>query len=283
MVSIIILSYNTSKLLSECLTSVEKVLKNYDYELIVVDNLSHDDSVEMVKKQFPTVKLIENTENAGFARGCNLGATHAKGEYLLFLNSDTQMSENPLAKMVEIFEKNEKVGVVGGRLINFDGSLQRSYGPFYGLAKVCVMLFGGEKAELRTHPSDNVKEVDWVSGGFMMVRRSVFDIIHGFDGRYFMYIEDMDLCYRVRKKGYLVFHTPEAVVKHLGQGSSNKSFAIINIFKGLRLFYKKHRSKLSYIILEFLLTIKSVLALTVGLLKGNQNLINTYRKTLTNV
>ena len=95
-----------------------------------------------------------------------------------------------------------------------------------------------------------------------------------------MYIEDMDLCYRTHKKGYKVFHTPLSVVKHLGQGSSNKSFAIINIFKGLKLFYKKHRSSVAHAVLVFLLTIKSIAALLVGILTKNQTLITTYRKTL---
>jgi GT2 family glycosyltransferase len=234
----------------------------------------------MVKKHFKNVMLIENTENAGFAKGCNLGAKQAKGEYLLFLNSDTEMTDNPLLHMVEDLENDAKVGVVGGALTNFDGTPQRSFGPFYGLKEVTLMLFGGERTELLVNKANDVKPIDWVSGGFMMVKKEVFDGIGGFDERFFMYIEDMELCYRVRKKGHTVLHDPRAVVKHLGQGSSNKGFAIINIFKGLKIFYKKHKNTVSYTVLVLLLWTKAYLAIILGKIRHNTTLVETYQKTL---
>lgn len=280
MVSIIILSFNTSKLLQECLESVLKTLSSFPHEIIVVDNKSSDDSVAMVKKHFSSVNLIENTENAGFAKGCNLGARRAKGEYLLFLNSDTQMTENPLPSLLEVFEKDEKTGIVGGLLKNFDGSLQRSFGRFYGLKEIIIMLFGGERTELLVNKVEKPTIVDWVSGGFMMVRKEVFEKVGGFDERFFMYIEDMELCYRVHRKGFLVYHDPNAVVSHLGQGSSNKSFAIIHIFQGLKIFYRKHRNTLSYTVLLLLLYLKAFLSIAVGLISHNKNMVSTYQKAL---
>lgn len=281
MVSLIILSYNTSKLLHDCLISVEEVLGNSEYEVIVVDNASHDDSVAMLKRDFPNATLIESKENVGFARGCNLGTAQAKGEYLLFLNSDTVLRENPLPEMLSFFEKDEKVGIVGGSLKNSNGTQQRSYGSFYGLPQIALMLFGGEKAELKVQSTEKPREVDWVSGGFMMVRKSVFTLLHGFDGRFFMYIEDMELCYRAKKKGFGVIHTPNAVVYHIGQGSSNKSFAVIRIFQGLRIFYKKHRGSLAYAMLLCLLTMKAWAAMIIGLFRKDHYLVDTYRKALT--
>lgn len=280
MVSIVILSFNTSKLLYECLRSTQKALSTFDHEIIVVDNLSQDDSVEMVKREFKEVKLIQNTKNEGFAKGCNLGAKHAKGKYLLFLNSDTEMKIDSLSGMVAILDKDENVAVVGGLLKNFDGTSQRSFGPFYGIKEVVLMLFGGEKAELTFHHKNDASAVDWVSGGFMMVRKEIFDTIHGFDEHFFMYIEDMELCYRIKKRGYAVIHDPKSSVSHLGQGSSNKGFAIVHIYKGLRYFYKKHKDVVSYAILVCLLYLKGWSAILIGGLKGDRTLVTTYQKAL---
>ncbi len=181
--------------------------------------------------------------------------------------------------MIKHFE-NEKVGIVGGLLLNYDGTKQRSYGKFYNLPEVFLMLYGGERTERFVNTLINTTEVDWVSGGFMMVRKSVFDKVKGFDGEFFMYIEDMDLCYRIRKKGYEVYHEPQAVVSHVGQGSSNKGFAVINIFKGLKIFYKKHKSSLSYTILILFLTMKAYMSILLGKLRGNSTLVETYQKAL---
>jgi GT2 family glycosyltransferase len=232
MVSIIILSYNTKDLLHASLTSLVKQLDLTSYEIIVVDNASSDDSVEMVKKDFTDVKLIENDENAGFAKGCNLGAKHAKGEYTLFLNSDTQLKENHLDEMATFLEMHEKVAVIGGKFHNTDGSIQRSFGKFYTLPSVFLMLTTGDKGELLRNTSNTLQYVDWVSGGFMLVRRSVFDSLGGFDEHFFMYIEDMELCYRVKKLGYQVAYYPKTVIEHVGHGSSNRTFAIVSSWEG---------------------------------------------------
>ncbi len=140
MVSLIILSYNTENLLRDCLLSLEFHLKS-EHEIIVVDNASQDGSVQMVEKSFPKVKLIKNTENSGFAKGCNLGATRARGEYLLFLNSDITLDNDPLPSFIKAISTKKTHGVVGGLLQNSDGSLQRSYGNFYTLKNLFLMLF----------------------------------------------------------------------------------------------------------------------------------------------
>jgi GT2 family glycosyltransferase len=205
MVSIVILSYNTEDLLRRCLTSLFEHIPEKEAEVIVVDNASKDDSVKTLKKQFPQVKLIENDTNSGFAGGCNLGAKHARGEYLLFLNSDTQISDNPLPELLKTMSTGRDCGVVGGLLKNHDDSLQRSFGDFYSVKNIAFFLFGGEKYEAKHFVTRRVKEVDWVSGGFMLVKSDIYQELKGFDENFFMYIEDMELCYRVKKIGITYF------------------------------------------------------------------------------
>lgn len=237
-------------------------------------------ALRILKKHFPKVILIENTKNAGFAGGCNLGAERAKGDYILFLNNDAKLSDNPLPAMIDVFEKHAKAGIVGGLLVNHNGSLQRSYGSFYTVPNVAYLLFAGESGELKRFGGKEVTSTDWVSGGFMMVRRDVFEKVKGFNESYFMYIEDMDLCYRVKRAGYSVYNTPNASVEHLGQGSTNKTFAIVHIFEGLQIFYKQQRSLVEYYIVKLLLFLKAFSALCVGLVTGNKYLITTYRDAL---
>jgi GT2 family glycosyltransferase len=122
--------------------------------------------------------------------------------------------------------------------------------------------------------------VDWVSGGFMLIRASVFKKLGGFDEHFFMYIEDMELCYRLKKAGLKVIYYPEAKAKHVGQASSNRTFAIINIFKGISYFYKKHRSLIEYYIVKSLLMIKALIAIFIGIVSGNAYLRRTYKQAL---
>ncbi len=280
MVSLVILSYNKRELTSSCLTSIYKHIPEKECEVIVVDNASSDDSVEYIKKHFPQVKLIENSKNAGFAGGCNLGAKRALGEYVLFLNNDAEVASDPLPQMIEVFGKHPDTGIVGGLLVNHNGSLQRSFGSFYTVVNVAYLLFAGESGELKRFHSNDVTPTDWVSGGFMMVKRSIFEKVKGFNESYFMYIEDMDLCYRVKKEGYEIYNTPFARVRHLGQGSTNKAFAIVHIFEGLQIFYKQQRSAFEYYAVKLLLFIKAVSALLIGVVTMNKYLVTTYRDAL---
>ena len=279
MVSIIILSYNTENLLRDCLASLKNTLKE-PHEIIVVDNASKDGSVKMVEKEFPKVRLIKNPTNVGFAGGCNLGAKNATGEYLLFLNSDITLESDILFEFMKTMKSDDNNAVIGGLLQNNDGTLQRSYGDFYDLKNVAYMLFLGEKHEVKRFQGEKIKTVDWVSGGCMFVKKSVFDKVGGFDEKFFMYIEDMELCYRIRKEGLKILVTPQVKVTHLGQGSSNKTFAIVNIFKGLQYFYKKHRSTLEYRVVRLLLHIKAVSGIVIGRITGNTYLYSTYSQAL---
>lgn len=277
MVSVIILSYNTKELLRLCLTSVFNKLSGNTFEVIVVDNASKDASTAMVKKNFSKARLVENKENMGFAKGCNIGASIALGEYLLFLNSDTQVVDIVIRDMLELFQKDKNLAVIGGQLENANGVTSDSYGVFYSISSVVAMLFGRRLAKPAMKES---KIVDWVSGGFMIVRKSIFKELQGFDEHFFMYVEDMELCFRVKKRGQKVLFFPQAKALHTAQGSSSRSFAIIHIYKGLLYFFKKHKPYWEYCIVKLLLTLKAVTAICIGLLTFNRELVVTYRKAL---
>lgn len=279
-VSIIILSYNTKDLLARCLESLFKNVREVSHEVIVVDNNSSDGSADFVKKQFKKVTVIENTENVGFAKGINSGAEHAKGTYLLFLNSDTEMVDSSLSELVTYLDQHQDAGVVGGLLTNIDGTVQRSYGSFYHLPSVILMIFGGEKLEIAAHSHSKIQEVDWVSGGFFLTRAHLFNELSGFDEHFFMYIEDMEFCYRVKKAGYKVVFAPFSRVLHVGHASASRSFAIVQIYKGLLYFYKKHKNILEYNILKVILAKKALIAIGAGYLLRRPQLVCTYKKAL---
>lgn len=280
MVSLIILSYNTKDLLKQCLMSIT-AYANIPHEIIVVDNASTDGSIKMLQElekspqAAPDVIIIENKENFGFGKGINIGAKQAKGEYLLFLNSDAEFIDDSLSQMVKFAENHEDVGVIGGKT-----GKQRSFGKFLSLSQVFLLLFAERFLGKQESKIETTQKTDWVSGGFMMIRRSVFEKVHGFDERIFMYIEDMELCFRVKKAGYGVYFMPEARVKHIGQGSSNRTFAIVHIYQGLLYFYRKHKSHNEYDALKFMLQLKALTAVFVGTLTGNQYLKSTYKKVL---
>ncbi len=282
-ISIIILSYNTKDLTLRCIETIFQFVKE-DFEIIVVDNASDDGSVESIKKlKSSNVKIIVNDSNVGFAKGCNIGAKHAKGEYLLFLNSDTEFTEEGvLSRLIKLFE-NKKVAAAGGLMLNSDNSYQRSFGSFYTLPHVAKMLFLGEKSELALQKLSTIQETDWVSGGFMVVKKEAFEKVDGFDEGYFMYVEDVDICYRLRKVGYIVVVDPLARILHVGQGSSNRAFAVVNIYKGLTRFYKLHRSGVEYKGLLVLLRLKAYSVLLFGTINGNRELVARYKTALASV
>jgi GT2 family glycosyltransferase len=276
MISIIILSYNTQDLLVRCLSSVFSTITSESIEIIVVDNASQDGSVAQVKKKFPQVLMVENTQNVGFAAGCNIGAKKAKGDLLVFLNSDTEFSDpKTLTYMKESMETDD-TGIVGGLLKNADGTYQRSFGAFYTLPSITKMLFLGEKHEMSQQNFTTVQTVDWVSGGFMMVQRTVFEKVGGFDEKIFMYVEDVEFCYRVLRLGNHIIVDPRAVVSHVGQGSSNRDFAIVKIYEGLQYFYKKHESSVEYTLLKILLGLKAIGVIIFGTIMRRPFLVKRY-------
>lgn len=279
--SITILSYNTKNLLRDCLTSIlSSIDGKFLYEVIVVDNASSDESVNMVKEEFKKVKIVENKTNVGFAKGCNIGAKEAAGKYILFLNSDTKVQDNGFLRMVEFLEKNPRVAILGGKLHNADGSVQPSTGKFYNLPYLVIMLLGLERLGFLRSSPNKIQKVDWVSGACMMMRRDVIEKLTGFDEKLFMYMEDMEICFRAQQLGYATYFYPNLKLEHKSWGSSNRTFAIINIYKGILHFYSKHKTYFEYLIAKTLLIIKAEILILIGFLTFNSALRDRYRKAI---
>lgn len=275
-VSVVIVNWNTKKLLENCLKSiVDKVgdigkVEDFTYEVIVVDNGSQDGSQKMVTTKFPKVRLLENKENLGFAKANNLGIQVAKGKYVLLLNSDTYMVENSLQKLVRRADETEDIGAVGPMLLNEDRSIQQSVGFFPHLTKVFWWMsfiddlpFGSFLKPYHVdHDSFYQKhhEVDWITGAAMLIPKRVFERVGVLDEKIFMYGEDVDWCYRAKAAGFKIFYSPTTRLVHIGRGSANKvsQNAILGEYMGLIYFYKKHKSAFSLQVLRSLLKIGAI-------------------------
>ena len=284
--SIIIVSYNTKELLKQCIESIIKNSKtsSVSYEIIVVDNNSKDDSVKFVNSLIRNklaIKLIENKENLGFAKANNQGIKIAKGEYIMLLNSDTIVQDNALEILVDYLEKNRDIAVLGPKLLNADRTSQPSVGNFPSLLVVANMLFFEHFVPnrfVRWSPK-TTRAVDWVMGAALMSRKEIFNKIGGLDENIFMYMEELEWCYRVKKNGYKIYFYPQAKIVHLGQGSSEtgRKDPIINIYKGLIYFYRKHYPFWKTALLKVTLKIKAGLSYLLGILINN-----SYLKDMTN-
>lgn len=254
--SVLIVNLNTAKFLYQCLTSI---YGNTYTEIIVVDNASQDDSVKIVKNNFPTVKLIENDKNVGFSVANNQGLSESSGEYILLLNSDTIVKDQAIEKMMNFLENNPNAGAIGPKLLSKDNEIQRSFFRFPSL--ICEMFYRYPFKEFKISKNYSIsyhdwqtlkiKEVDWISGACLMLKRKVINKIGFLDPDYFLYFEDVDICLRIKKAGYKVYYYPEAEVIHIGQRSSRTEFSfIISEWQKSRLLYfKKHHSLFSYLVI----------------------------------
>ncbi len=248
-VSIIIVNWNTRDLLAQCLQSICDAASNLSFEIIVVDNASTDGSQALVRQSFPNVRLIENTENVGFARGNNQGLAVSKGRYALLLNSDALLLANAAQMMLDLAEAKPQAGIVGAQLLNPDDSFQASHTPFPNLWQEFLTLSGlGRMLYGRWYPSRGPEEdkgpqrVGYVEGACMLVRREAFEDVGGLDEGYFMYAEEVDWCYTMREKGWQVWYQPAAKVVHLGGGSSRsqRTQREADLYRSRVRFFRKH-------------------------------------------
>lgn len=302
-ISIIIISFNTKELTLNCIDSIVKNTKGVEYEVIVVDNASEDGSVEALKKleeKIGNLKIIENKKNVGFGPANNQGMKEAEGEFILLLNSDTIISYNLLSEMTEWMRDNEKVGVATCALRNKDGSLQGTGGYFPTLTKVFAWMFFIDDLPLIDrlikpfHPMHaqsfykgtsqfkEKSERDWITGAFALMRREVVEQVGYFDEDYFMYTEEVDLCYRVKNAGWEVWYLPKWSITHLGGASSTKEFPILSEYDGIKLFYKKHMPKWQYPVVRFFLKLGALARIFLfGTIKGKgaaKTYVEAFRK-----
>ena len=251
--SVIIVNYNVRAFLENALISVEKALVGVEAEVFVVDNASSDGSVEMVRRKFPSVRLIANQVNNGFGAANNQAMRDAQGEYLLLLNPDTIVQEDTIRTMIDYMQGHAEVGLAGCKILNSDGTLQlacrRSFPtPWIALTRIVGLstLFPRSpvfnKYNLAYLDPDASYEVDAVSGSFMFVRRSVYAAIGGFDEQFFMYGEDLDWCYRVKQGGWSVAYVHSTQIIHYkGQSARRSDVDEVTLFyNAMRIFVGKY-------------------------------------------
>jgi len=245
-VSVVIVNYNVRYFLEQCLVSVKAALQGIDGEIIVVDNISPDDSCEMVKKSFPEVKLIENKDNVGFSKANNQGVAIAKGDYVLILNPDTVVSEDLFSNILKFGQKQPNLGILGAKLIDGTGNFLPESKRGIPTPKVAFKhLFGISKKTGKyyaTHLSeDESGAIDVLVGAFMLIERAKYNEVHGFDEDYFMYGEDIDISYKVLKLGYQNYYYPKVQIIHYkGESTSKNAKYLGNFFGAMRIFYNKH-------------------------------------------
>jgi len=252
-VSIVIVNWKTPRLLAACLDSILKDTGHNEFEVWVADNASGDESVEMLKSNYPGVNVIANTENLGFSKACNQIIPQCEGTYVLLLNPDTIITDSAISKLADFMDNHADCGAAGPQVLNPDGTLQlacrRSFpDPWAAFFRLTYLshLFPDNKtfAKYNLTYADPalILDVDALSGSCMMVRRSVIDQIGLMDEDIFMYGEDIDWCWRVKQSGYKVFYIPDAIVYHYhGAASRLRPIgATINLHRGMHVFYRKH-------------------------------------------
>ncbi|MCL5439113.1 MAG: glycosyltransferase family 2 protein [Patescibacteria group bacterium] len=263
--SIVIVSYNTKEFLKKCLKSIKNNCR-LNYEVIVVDNGSVDGSAEVIDKEFKNVILFQNAKNLGFSKANNIGIKKANGKYVLFLNSDTEIKQQTLEEIFEFMEKNKYVGVATCKVELPNGSLDdachrgfptpwNSFTHFSGISKIFPYsnLFNGY--HLGWKNLNTIHEIDACAGAFMFTRKKAGDEIGWWDEDYFWYGEDLDFCYRLKKKGWKIYFIPSVSTlhykgisggiknhsKHLSTADSEtRKFATKARFDAMKIFYNKH-------------------------------------------
>ncbi len=279
MVSIVIVSWNTRELLRKCLNTVRQeaaALGPGRVETIVVDNASSDESAVMVRRGFPEVSLVEHRRNAGFAAANNLGIARAGGRYILLLNPDTELRSGSLAALVDFMEVTPRAGAAGARLVNADGSAQISAYPMPTLGRELwrlmhldairnVAVYPLERwDQRRAHP------VEVAQGACLMIRMAALEEVGTLDENYFMYTEEVDLCYRLKRAGWGVFWVPGARVLHHGGQSTRQVSAemFLRLYESKIRFFRKHHGESGALAYKAVLILASVPRVLLAPLQG---------------
>ena len=246
--SISIVNWNTRELLDQCLKSIFDTTKGIDFEVIVVDNASSDDSMEMVHEKYPQVKSILNSENVGFATANNQAYEISSGKYFMLLNPDTIVLTD-LSPVVDFLDSNNEVGVAGCKCINPDKSLQPNwydYYPSFTWELLPEALRNIASKLIYKRNSDSAFATKWVGGQCMTLRRECMDKVGAMDQNFFMYSEETDLCFRIKKLGWKIMHFPGITIVHIG-GQSTKSVRtkmLIELYRSKNRFIRKNFCRL---------------------------------------
>ena len=298
--SVIIVNYNTSGLTSKCILSIIKYSREINLEIIVIDNASSDgfyEKISLIKDKIKSLKILRNKHNIGFGKANNQGIKIARGKYVLFLNSDTNISDNLLSEMLYWMDRNLKVGMSTCALKNPDGTLQGTGGFFPTIIRVFSWMTFLDDIPLMErlikpfHPFharsffykgesyyNKTIEFDWITGAFMLVRYEAIKQVDGFDEDYFMYTEDTDLCYRIKQRGWKIMYIPKWSITHYGGKSSRREFSLINEYHGIKIFYKKHMPSYQMALLRIFLKLGAVLRMVVLTIIEGKEAFRIYAK-----
>ncbi len=302
-------SFNTRVLTVQAIRSLDRSLRkswisqtpSTDIELILVDNASTDHTVSEIQKIAPElcfpIKIIALKENVGFGRGHNLAARESQGEYLLLLNTDTIAIQDAVSKLftqyllcnppntfktsLKYLNDGNKMHFMGPKLLNEDLTSQSSCGPYYSLWIIFAALYlKGDYWGLTRSSPKILTQVDWASGAAIMCKKEYFMELGGFDEGIFMYMEEIELLHRAKLKGMTTWFFPDAQWVHIGSASSNKTYPIVQVFRGFTYLYSKHHSKLEQALVQYMLKLKANIAIGLGKLLKKQKLVETYSHAL---
>jgi GT2 family glycosyltransferase len=276
--TIIIVTWNSEEFIRNCLDSIFLSQANFSSEVIVVDNNSSDETAKIVEQLYPQVNLIQNKENLGYAKGNNQGIEQSRGEYILLLNPDTQLLEDSLSLMYRFMEENPSIGALGPKLLNPDRTVQPScrefptfstlIWEFSGISRLFPKsrVFG--RWRMGYFDFDKQREVDQPMASCLMLRRAALEDVGIFDESFAMFFNDVDLCYRIKKRGWKIFFYPEAKVIHHKGASTRKAKARMIWLSHFAFykFFKKHKTGLANRLLLFLFLIPLILSAWVRIL-----------------
>jgi GT2 family glycosyltransferase len=294
--SIVIVNYNTGSLLLDCIKSIYRSQETFDFEIIIVDNASSDSSLIPVKKEYPNIKIITNKENLGFAVAVNQAIKIAVNKFILLLNPDTVIVSGCFGVMIDFLEQNREAGACGPAIFNPDKTRQMSCYHFPDLLDMVFdkthlnklfpknRLFGRYQMSYWAH--DNPRQVDWLTGACLLIRAELFRDVNGFDQRFFMFCEDIDLCLIIKQKGFKCFYLPQAKIIHYKSGSSAviKNKPPLVAWESLILFWQKHHNTFSLFCLKIILSLDARLKIAVlnaGLLTLNS--LKSKQRVLTEI
>ncbi|MCH7973375.1 MAG: glycosyltransferase family 2 protein [Bacteroidetes bacterium] len=286
-VSILIVNYNSFKLLQNCLNSIVNHSQDFEYEIIVIDNNSNEGNIEDVIDKYDDIVMIKNSKNIGFAAANNFAAKHANGKYLLLLNNDTLLTENSILDMLDFAKNLNGNFILVCKLLNEDSSLQNSAYKFPSIRLHFAATFFIDKIFPKSNSINKYyidiaekKEptiVNSVIGAFIFIPKDTFNKLDGFDERFFFYHEDTDLCYRLREIGGSVYYYPETSIIHYGGGTTNRNlwFSMKNRFISRIQFAQKHFNsldKILFVLIEYIgIIIRVPLFFLTGIILFNKN------------
>ena len=248
-ITIVIINWNTRDLLRDCLESIYKTVRNITFEIIVVDNASRDDSVAMLREEFPDVRIITNSENRGFAAANNQAFAVMKGRYALLLNTDTVLTGNAVNELFAFMENHDDTAMAGGQLLNRDGSRQNSIANFPTILTLLANISLLEYLFPRRFPSKRYNhkeplEVESVIGACLLVRKKAIDEVGMFDERYFFFFEETDWACQMRAAGWKICHVPSAYIYHLqGQSVGKNVRSRIEFYRSRYKFFNKWKGR----------------------------------------